>query len=118
MILLRAHQLKPKPSLEDIFAEDDVLGLLDVEPLKPKSAPVDLVSNQFRDIVAFFEQHERAPQNTPNADMAEKRLARRLQAIRTDPEQCRALSSQDIHGLLAGIEVVGAVAEVHEQYHA
>ncbi|MEE9705396.1 GIY-YIG nuclease family protein [Aeromonas veronii] len=117
MILLRAHQLKPKPSLEDIFAEDDVLGLLDVEPLKPKSAPVDLVSNQFRDIVAFFEQHERAPQNTPNADMAEKRLARRLQAIRTDPEQCSALSSQDIHGLLADIEVEGAVAEEHEQYH-
>lgn len=117
MILLRAHLLKPKPSLEDIFAEDDVLGLLDVEPLKPKSAPVDLVSNQFRDIVAFFEQHERAPQNTPNADMAEKRLARRLQAIRTDPDQCSALSSQDIHGLLADIEVEGAATEEHEQYH-
>ena len=28
MILLRSHQLKPKASLEDIFAEDDVLGLL------------------------------------------------------------------------------------------
>ncbi|MBL0467371.1 GIY-YIG nuclease family protein [Aeromonas veronii] len=118
MILLRSHQLKPKASLEDIFAEDDVLGLLDVEPLKPKSAPIDLVSNQFGDIVAFFEQHGRAPQNSYSADMSEKRLARRLQAIRTDPEQCRALSGQDIHDLLAGSEVVGSVAEEHEQYHA
>ena len=94
------------------------MGLLNVEPLKPKSAPVDLVSNQFGDIVAFFEQHGRAPQNSTCADMPEKRLARRLQAIRTDQKQCSALSGQDIHGLLVGIEVVGMVAEEHEQYPA
>ena len=50
--------------------------------------------------------------------MPEKRLAKRLQAIRTDQKQCSALSGQDIHGLLVGIEVVGMVAEEHEQYPA
>lgn len=111
MILLRANKLKAKSSLEDIFAEEDVLGLLDVEPLKPKSAPVDLVSSQFDHILSFFEQHGREPLNEPTADRSERRLARRLQAIRDDDEQRHGLSRQDVYGLLAGFDEAAAVFE-------
>ncbi|MFQ2277110.1 GIY-YIG nuclease family protein [Aeromonas hydrophila] len=103
MILLRESQYKPDPTLEDIFAEEDEFGLLDVEPIKRRSTPTDLVSSQFAEIMAFYELHRRVPQNDPSADFEERKLARRLQSMLSDPEQRTAIAKLEGDALIESI---------------
>lgn len=100
MIRLSTARLATKPSLGDILGEEDDLGLLDVQPLKAKAAPIDLASAQFAEITAFYELHGRLPDEGSGAQLEEKLLARRLKGILADPAQCEYLQVQDEFGLL------------------
>lgn len=100
MIRLSTQHLSKKSTLDDIFSEEDDLGLLDVEPLRSKVAPVDLVSSQFAEIVAFYELNRRLPAND-STSLDEKRLARRLLTFQDNPELCEKLRTLDSYDLLA-----------------
>ncbi|AQQ00048.1 hypothetical protein B0W48_09765 [Pseudoalteromonas aliena] len=100
MIRFSTKPLDNKSTLEDIFGEDDELGLLNVEPLKAKAIAVDLTVKQFAEIVTFYKLYGRLPQETLAAPFEEKLLARRLHSIKGNPVQCEHLQAQDEFGLL------------------
>ena len=100
MIHLSTQRLANKSTLGDIFGEEDELDLLDVQPLKTKVFPVDLAGSQFAEIVAFYTQHGRPPEDNSVAPLDEKLLARRLRSIRGNIEQCENLRKFDEYGLL------------------
>lgn len=114
MISLNSTQHRKKATLDDIFAAEDMFGLLDVVALKPKAGPTDLIGNQFENIMTFVDSYGRAPKNTPNATMSEKSLRRQLNAIRINPEQCKKLRERDRHGLLADVNVNQNLSETPE----
>lgn len=100
MICLRSSKKTPKRDLDDIFSEDDDMGLLDVAPLKAKAPAGNLIASQFEEITTFFEKNGRIP--TSDADsFDEKRLARRLKAFKSNGEQRESLKEFDCYGLLA-----------------
>lgn len=99
MIRLRASRAVEKIDLDDIFSEEDDLGLLDVAPLKVKATAGNILASQFEEISIFYETNARAP-SSDSTSFDEKRLARRLRAFKANPEQCEALSQYDLYGLL------------------
>ncbi len=95
----RSSTGKWKQSLDEIFAEEDELGLLaDVAPKKQaKAASNDPAVVNFLDLVAFVEEHGHEPcLEVP----AEKLLAVRLNSYRTRPELRAGVQSYDTVGLL------------------
>ncbi|GIU22195.1 hypothetical protein TUM4644_14010 [Shewanella colwelliana] len=100
MIRFSTKHLANKSTLGNIFGEDDELGLLDVEPLKAKAVAVDLTGKQFAEIVTFYKQYGRLPQESLATSLEEKILARRLSSIKGNPAQCEHLQAQDEYGLL------------------
>ena len=112
MIRLSTSRLVLKATLDDILSDDD--ELLDVVPLKKKAAPVDLISNQFAEIEAFYVQHGRLPSMAADAPMAEKLLARRYKNIKANPallDSLRTKDSQSILDMKPGYALDGLVAE-------
>ncbi len=99
MIRLRASKAVAKIDLDDIFSEEDNLGLLDVAPLKVKAPAGNILASQFEEISDFYEQNGRIPSSDAQT-FDEKRLARRLKAFNANPEQCEALSEYDSYKLL------------------
>jgi hypothetical protein len=100
MISLSTNHLSGKSTLNSIISEDDEFGLLDVQPLKPKSGLVNLYDNQFSEIVAYYELHGRLPTEGNTVSLDEKRLARRLKSIKENPDLCLQLRSIDFYNLL------------------
>ncbi|MGQ4687696.1 GIY-YIG nuclease family protein [Klebsiella aerogenes] len=100
MIRLSTNHLSGKSTLNSIISEDDEFGLLDVQPLKPKSGLVNLYGNQFSEIVAYYELHGRLPIEGNTVSLDEKRLARRLKSIKENPDLCLQLRSIDFYNLL------------------
>lgn len=100
MIRLSTNHLSGKSTLNSIISEDDEFGLLDVQPLKPKSGLVNLYDNQFSEIVAYYELHGRLPTEGDTVSLDEKRLARRLKSIKENPDLCLQLRSIDFYNLL------------------
>ncbi|MBK5073628.1 GIY-YIG nuclease family protein [Budviciaceae bacterium CWB-B4] len=100
MIRLSTNHLSGKSTLNSIISEDDEFGLLDVQPLKPKSGLVNLYGNQFSEIVAYYELHGRLPTEGNMVSLDEKRLARRLTSIKENPDLCLQLRSIDFYNLL------------------
>ncbi|HFG1611029.1 TPA: GIY-YIG nuclease family protein [Vibrio cholerae] len=100
MICLRSSKKTPKRDLDDIFSEDDDLGLLDVAPLKAKAPAGNLIASQFEEITTFFEKNGRIPASDADS-FDEKRLARRLKAFKSNGEQRESLKEFDSYGLLA-----------------
>ncbi|HDU8662186.1 TPA: GIY-YIG nuclease family protein [Serratia liquefaciens] len=100
MIRLSTNHLSGKSTLNSIISEDDEFDLLDVQPLKPKSGLVNLYGNQFSEIVAYYEQHGRLPNEGNTVSLDEKRLARRLKSIKENPDLCLQLRSIDFYNLL------------------
>lgn len=98
MIRLSTSRIVLKATLDDILSEDD--DLLDVLPLKRKSAPTDLISTQFAEIEAFYLQHGRLPAMTVEALMTEKQLARRLSNLKASPTLFESLRSKDQYNIL------------------
>ena len=87
-----------RPSLDDIFAEDDEFGLLDVR-LRGSRAPVasDQGAGALREVSAFFEKHGRVPD--PDAvDHDEMRLGSIWASIKSAPTDQMRL--EDRFGLL------------------
>ena len=87
-----------RPSLDDIFAEDDEFGLLDVK-LRGSRAPVasDQGAGALREVSAFFEKHGRVPD--PDAtDHDEMRLGSIWASIKSAPTD--KMRSEDRFGLL------------------
>ena len=60
MIRLRSSKVVEKIKLDDIFSEEDDLGLLDVIPLKVKAPAGNILASQFEEVVHFYEQIGRA----------------------------------------------------------
>ncbi|HDY7535625.1 GIY-YIG nuclease family protein [Vibrio harveyi] len=100
MICLRSSKKTPKRDLDDIFPEDDDLGLLDVAPLKAKVPAGNLIASQFEEITTFFEKNGRIPASDADS-FDEKRLARRLKAFKSNGEKRESLKEFDSYGLLA-----------------
>ncbi|ABA56543.1 conserved hypothetical protein (plasmid) [Nitrosococcus oceani ATCC 19707] len=99
MIRTRREPFKRR-TLDDIFAEPDSLGLLDVGP-KRAAAPTanQRLVARLQTIAAFVSEQGREP--TQNADdLGEATLAVQLSAIRANPEHVAALTVWDTHGLL------------------
>lgn len=96
---LRSSTGKWKQSLDEIFAEEDELGLLaDVAPKKQaKAASNEPAVANFLDLVTFVEEHGYEPR--PDVQ-AEKLLAVRLNSYRTKPELRARVQSYDTVGLL------------------
>ncbi len=99
MIRLRSSKAVEKLDLDDIFSEQDDLGLLDVAPLRAKAPTANILANQLEEISNFYEQNGRVPRSDAQS-FDEKRLARRLHAFKSNPEQCGALSEYDRYSLL------------------
>ncbi|MGJ0630248.1 GIY-YIG nuclease family protein, partial [Xenorhabdus bovienii] len=100
MIRLSTNHLSGKLTLNSILSEDDEFDLLDVQPLKPKSGLVNLYGNQFSEIVTYYERHGRLPTEGNTVSLDEKRLARRLNSIKENPDLCLQLRSIDFYNLL------------------
>lgn len=99
MIRLRSSKVVEKIKLDDIFSEEDDLGLLDVIPLKVKAPAGNILASQFEEVVHFYEINGHLP-NIDAQTFDEKRLARRLKAFKANLEQCKALSQYDPYSLL------------------
>ena len=113
MIRLRSSKVVEKIKLDDIFSEEDDLGLLDVIPLKVKAPAGNILASQFEEVVHFYELNGRIP-SIDAQTFDEKRLARRLKAFQSNPEQCKALLQFDVHGLLQG-EATVVISERDEK---
>jgi hypothetical protein len=88
----------PRPTLDEIFAEPDEYGLLEVK-LKPgsPSAGADRGVAIMKDVSAFYERHGRVP-DADAADHEEMRLGTIWEALRGSPTA--EMRAEDHHGLL------------------
>lgn len=81
-----------RPSLDDIFAEDDEFGLLDVKPRASRSSPAhDRGVAALLEVTTFYERHCRLP-NPDAMDHDEMRLGAIWDKVKTAPtDQMRAV---------------------------
>lgn len=90
---------KKKKTLEDIFNEEDELGLLNV---KPKSSPTrnedERLVASFQEINDFFEKHGREP--LQGGGVQEHSLYSRLKSIREHTQKAEILRGADRFNLL------------------
>jgi hypothetical protein len=99
--MIRTRREPPKRrTLNDIFAEPDELGLLNVAPPRSSAPSADqrLVAT-LQGIEAFVTQHGREPLKDAN-DLNEATLAVQLAALRRDPAKVEGLADWDTLGLL------------------
>jgi hypothetical protein len=99
--MIRTRREPPKRrTLDDIFAESDELGLLNVAPPKSSAPSADqrLVAT-LQGIEGFVTQHGREPQKDAK-DINEATLAVHLAALRSDPAKVEGLTAWDALGLL------------------
>jgi hypothetical protein len=99
--MIRTRREPPKRrTLDEIFAESDELGLLNVAPPKSSAPSADqrLVAT-LQNIEAFVTQHGREPQKDAK-DLNEATLAVSLSALRSDPAKVEGLAAWDSLGLL------------------
>ena len=97
--MLRLSSTKPKFCMDDIFAEHDEFGLLNVAPLRMKAPPTNLLASSFEEINAFYEKHGRVP-TSESETIDEMRLARRLKNFLNNESQRNELAQYDHFGLL------------------
>ena len=93
-----------KKSLDELLAEDDEFGLLDVKPLAKTSSTEDTrISQEFEEINDFFDKHGFAPGAGPadrKPSVVERKLQIRLNVYRL-PDNRNKVIHLDRHGLLA-----------------
>jgi hypothetical protein len=93
-----------KLTLDDLLAENDASGLLDVKPIVDKSSDgASRVRAQFEDINVFFDRHGFAPGQGPKErkiSIAERALQTRLRAYSNTPALLAVATPLDRHGLL------------------
>jgi hypothetical protein len=92
-----------KKTLDDIFDEEDELGLLDIKPKVAAGRNEDeRLTASFEELNAFYEKHKREPQ--PNGGMQERGLYSRLKGLRENPTKAAMLQSHDRFGLLKSVQ--------------
>lgn len=91
---LDALKLHKPQNLAEIFANDEFGLFANIKPKAQTNVSFTLLNN-FREIEAFVEKHNREPQNSATAPMSEKQLARRLKSMRENTENCKTLAEYD-----------------------
>lgn len=92
-----------KKTLDDIFDEEDELGLLDIKPKAAAGRNEDeRLTASFEELNAFYEKHQREPQ--PNGGMQERGLYSRLKGLRENPTKATMLQGHDRFGLLKSVQ--------------
>lgn len=90
---------KTPNSLEELFANDP-LGLLDdVKATAPKVTATPTEVANFKELVSFYEKHQRAP-SPQSKDFFERQLGKRLTVYRNDPAFKASVQAIDTVGLL------------------
>ena len=96
-----------RKTLEDLLAEADDLGLLNVKPLAPKAGTdATRVGQQFEEINDFVDKHGFTPGAGPTdrrVSVNERSLLLRLKAYQSSSEIRESLLPMDRHGLLAAL---------------
>jgi hypothetical protein len=100
-------------SLDDIFNDADEYGLLDVKPrLSPAQSMDARLLEGFVEINEFYRVNQREP-DAQNG-MSERKLFKRLEALRADALKCAALAGHDVFHLLTPAAVVSSLADIFE----
>ena len=93
-----------RQTLDELLAENDDMGLLDVKPHPVNtSTEAGRVQQEFEAINVFVDRHQFAPGEGPSVQkvpVAERVLQMRLKAYRKNPEIIERLKELDRHGLL------------------
>jgi hypothetical protein len=97
--------MTPRTTLDELLAENDELGLLNVKPLVVNSTTeADRIKQQFEEINVFVDRHGYPPGQGPDgqkASVRELQLQMRLKAYQASREIADQLRAIDRHGLLA-----------------
>ncbi len=91
-----------KKTLQDIFDEDDELGLLNIKPSTAPQSEEGKSIALFEEINLFFEKNKREPIERKNPQ--EHGLFNRLKTIRNNAAEINQLKPYDRHGLLAATQ--------------
>ena len=92
-----------KKTLDDIFDEEDELGLLDIKPKAATGRNEDeRLTASFEELNAFYEKHRREPY--PSGGMLERGLYSRLKGLRENPTKAAMLQGNDRFGLLKSVQ--------------
>ena len=104
----------PKKTLQDIFAEEDEFGLLDVKPLAAPAAQADeRTIAAFQDINAFYEKNGRLP--LKDKGIQEFSLLSRLEMLQNSSEKADILRGYDRFNLLnTGTKKVDSLAAIFD----
>ncbi|MEN9327786.1 MAG: hypothetical protein RI947_594 [Candidatus Parcubacteria bacterium] len=91
----------------------------DGELFKPKERPLtltpdDRLTESFKKIIEFVDEYDRIP-DIESLDINEAMFAKRLEAIKNNPEKTEALMQFDTLGLLVGPEVPKTVEDLFEK---
>lgn len=97
---LRNKRAQSGISLNDIFDEDDDLGLLNVKPWKRNASAQDKLHQEFEKINAFVAEHDRLPKSDGDS-FQEKLLARTLAKLVSNDAHRQALADADVHGIFS-----------------
>jgi hypothetical protein len=109
-VKLRNKRAQSGVSLNDIFDEDDDLGLLNVKPLKRNASAQDKLHQEFEKINAFVAENDRLPKSDSDS-FQEKLLARTLAKLFSNDAHRQALADTDVHGIFSrGIDVTATSA--------
>ena len=73
-----------RPTLDEVLAEDDAFGLLDVKPIAVVASGSE-ADEVVRELEAFAERHARPPARTEGAELSEKILAAKAGRLAADP---------------------------------
>jgi len=87
-------------NLDDIFEDDDE-ELLNSRDTNQAPSQIQRLRGGFSDINAFIDERGREPSD--EGEQSERRLARRLAAIRQNRRKVQVLVQNDRHGLLASV---------------
>ena len=93
----------PRLSLDDIFEEDDALGLLNVKaPSARQSSADEKIQGDFEEINLFIDRHGYVPGEGKGAgsEITARKLKIRLEQMRSNGEIKEQLLPLDRHGLL------------------
>lgn len=85
-------------SLDDILDDSDFGEVFSIKPTNPVISADDRLIESFNEINKFIDQHGHEPTNM--LDMNERKLAKRLENFRDEPEKSIILKPHDKHNLL------------------